>query len=83
MDYLKTHKFRPHHFGNAHLFGLNSFGCDSTITYTEVDGAVDIWRFLYFEIADAIYTNASGIQRTFALADPNIACHALRLEEDI
>jgi hypothetical protein len=83
--YLQTHKFRPHPGGDYGLFGLNMFGSDSTISYTEIDGAVDIWRFIYFKTGsnDAIYINANGIHRTFALGDPNIASRAIRLEEDI
>lgn len=85
MTYLQTHKFRPHKSGNYGLFGLNMFGCDSTISYTEIDGSVDIWRFLYFKNSsnDAVYINTSGIHRTFVLDDPKIASRAIRLDADI
>jgi hypothetical protein len=85
MDFIKTHKFVPHAQGNRGLFGLNFFGCDSTISYTEVDGTVDIWRFNNFEsgttsVRDAIYINKAGITRKFDLMDENIASRAIRLE---
>lgn len=85
QTYIKTHKFRPHSGGNYGLFGINMFGCDSTIRYTENDGSIDIWRFLYFTAGsnDAIYINGSGVRRKFNLNDQNIASRVLRLEEDI
>ena len=85
MFYLQTHKFRPHHGGNYGLFGLNMFGSDSTISYTEIDGSVDIWRFLYYSSGstDPVYINVGGVRRKFALGDPNIASRAIRLEADI
>jgi hypothetical protein len=78
--------YRPHPDGNRNLFGLNSFGTNSIILYTEVDGASDIWHFKYFKsgttsVRDAIYTNASGIIRKFDLLDENIASRTTRMEK--
>jgi hypothetical protein len=86
MDFIKSHKFIPHPEGNKSLFGLNNFGCDSTISYTEIDGSVDIWRFIKFasgssSVRDAIYINKLGDVRNFDLMDKNIASRAVRLEE--
>lgn len=85
MDSIKTHTFLPHPEGNKNLFGLNNFGCDSTIRYTEDDGTVDIWRFTHFEtgttsVRDAIYINKAGTVRKFDLLDQSIASRAVRLE---
>ena len=79
----KLPKFRPHEFGNGHLFGVNSFGCNSIISYTEVDGTVGIWKFYCFKNSstETIFCNANGIRRTFNLTDPEIASRAIRMEE--
>jgi hypothetical protein len=53
--YLRNYKFKPHILGNSMLYGLNSFGCDSTISYKD-----DIWRFIYFSGNGACYTNAQN-----------------------
>jgi hypothetical protein len=85
MDFIKTNNFRPNKDGNSNLFGLNSFGSDSTICYTEVDGTVGIWRFIHFKcgtnsVREAIYVNKEGTIRKFDLTDNNIASRAIRLE---
>ena len=82
IDCIKTHKFRPHQGGDYGLFGLNMFGSDSTINYTEIDGSVDIWRFIYYTVGsnDAVYINACAVKRKFDLNDKNIFQRAVRLE---
>jgi len=57
IEYLKTHKFKPHENGNMFRYGLNSWGCNSIISYNN-----NIWKFIGFEPnkSDAQYINMNG-----------------------
>jgi hypothetical protein len=63
--YLKTNVFEPHQNGNYGLYGLNMFGCDSTIKFNDAD---DIWHFLYFVHNTAVYINAHGRHLNLSLS---------------
>jgi len=46
VNYFKQYtEFVPHERGNASLYGLNSWGTDSTIMFK---GESDVWRFCYY-----------------------------------
>ena len=56
VSYLRSYTFKPHIHGNSLLYGLNSFGVDSTI---HCNGC--LWRFVDFEGSDkARYINVEG-----------------------
>jgi hypothetical protein len=82
-NYLKTNKFRPHHMGNYALFGINMFGCSSIISYKEVDGTVDVWKFLHCGPCGGppVYFNSQGIRRTFDFGSSDVYNRATRLED--
>jgi hypothetical protein len=77
VEFLKTHTFRPHPFGERLLFGLNGFGCDSVILFEEL-----IWKFLYFDKKNQpIYINAQAQKRPFDLNnDTNVRSKTTRME---
>ena len=77
VNFLKTHTFRPHPFGERLLFGLNGFGCDSVILFEE-----HLWKFLYFEKNNQpIYINALGHKQPFNLNDDiNVRSKTTRME---
>jgi hypothetical protein len=57
---LRTHKFKPHIFGNKHCYGLNNFGSNSTIMFNNCPNGT-IWQFLYYpagETNSVCYINA-------------------------
>jgi hypothetical protein len=57
IEYLKNHTFEKHENGNMFRYGLNSWGCDSVISYNN-----DIWKFIAFvpNKSDAEYINKNG-----------------------
>ena len=56
-NFLSKNTFIPHKDGNAMNYGLNSFGCESIISYNN-----DIWKFVYFLNCSnkAVYINKNG-----------------------
>jgi hypothetical protein len=64
-NFLSKNTFIPHKDGNAMNYGLNSFGCESIISYNN-----DIWKFLYFLNGSnkAVYINKNGLE---LILDPN------------
>ena len=60
--FLSNNVFIPHKNGNDMCYGLNSFGCDSIISYNN-----DIWKFVWFLTGTnkAIYINKNGLMFTF------------------
>ncbi len=58
-----TRTFVPHVNGNANLYGLNSFGCDSYIMFKDDP---DVWRFISFAVGSnhANYVNRHGTVKT-------------------
>ena len=73
VEYLRIYNFKPHIQGNTSLYGLNSWGSDSTIAFKN-DPLGFIWRFVHFTKDNkACYINAEGATRSIPLAiDPNI-----------
>ena len=60
IEYLKNHKFEKHENGNMFRYGLNSWGCDSVISYNN-----DIWKFVCFLNGitnKAVYYNKDGLE---------------------
>ena len=59
-NFLSKNTFIPHKDGNAMNYGLNSFGCESIISYNN-----DIWKFVYFlngTTNKAVYYNKNGLE---------------------
>lgn len=56
-NFLSKNTFVPHKDGNAMNYGLNSFGCESIISYNN-----DIWKFVYFLVNSniGVYYNKNG-----------------------
>jgi hypothetical protein len=77
-DAFFAQTFQVHPNGNANLFGLNTFGCDSIIKYKN-----QIWKFYAFQTGtdNAIYLNK--FNETFILnciqKDPNVIENITRM----
>ena len=57
INYLKRNQFREHPYGSYALYGLNSFGCESTIRFHD-----ELWKFIHIKSGTEIpvYVNAKG-----------------------
>lgn len=77
IEYLTSHNFKPHSYGNSNLYGLNYLGCCSIIQFNN-----KLWMFYAFKPGTdyTIYVNKDCEMLTFNPYNKNL--DITRMEED-